>query len=191
MDVLSLLITTNVGISLRTCEQWLNGKKYTLGYQPKRKLPSTVTLKQILDTKPPNLYALRYGEIDDICVSVTIETEHGKVTTKNVPRAATGPDFKKMFIGSKGIYGEILEATFRISPLPQKRQKMKLVWELEKQKTEFLKKLWASGARPAVLQEARGRELVLVLEGHPEIIGAEIKFLKKACLETGMKWKNS
>ena len=56
----------------------------------------------------------KFGKIEDLCVALKVRMKECVVTTRNVPRAATGPDFKKIFIGSKGQYGEILEATLRI-----------------------------------------------------------------------------
>ncbi len=112
IDFISLLITCSVDRSLKDLERDLNREGFTLGYRPADK--NIRTLRQALEKRGHNLNFLRYGEIEDICTSLKIRRKGKSIVTKNVPRAATGPDFKKIFMGSEQRYGKILEATLRI-----------------------------------------------------------------------------
>lgn len=112
LDTISLLVTCHPAISLRALEKDLNRQGFTLGYRPIG--GRSPTLLESLEKRTPNKLSPRYGEIDTICVSIKVVRKGQIIVTKNVPRAATGPDFKKIFIGSRGRYGKIIEATLRI-----------------------------------------------------------------------------
>lgn len=182
IDDLSLLATTPVDVSLRKLEEGLNERGWSLGYEPIRRRGGghrgPPLLGKILNKRIPNLYALRHGEIDDICISVKVKRNGKMVVTKNVPRSATGPDFKKIFIGSNGRYGKIIEATLRIVPLPQKREKIEIVWKNSPRKKAFLKQFWSSGIRPLIFKNRNARGVTIILEGDEEMVGEE-----KGCLE--------
>ena len=112
IDQVSLLVTCSVDMPLKQLEKQLSQQGYTLGYRPIAK--RSLTLLQALEKRVPNRLSPRYGGIEDICVSIRVIRKGQIIATRNVPRAATGPDFKKIFIGSRGRYGKIIEATLRI-----------------------------------------------------------------------------
>lgn len=184
IDSTSLLATLSTSISLNKLRDGLEACGFMLGYEPIGvKNPG---LKKILDLRLPNLYAERYGEIDDICMALTVRTlEFGAIETKRVPRSATGPDFKKIFIGSRGLYGEITEAVLRIVPIPGRRKKITLAWKKAENKKKFLKDLRASGIRPAWIEQKSSRFLILHLEGLREIVRAEKQVAAALAVKTG------
>lgn len=112
LDLISLLVTCSADIPLKQLEKSLAIQGYTLGYRPITK--KSMTLLQALEKRVPNRLSPRYGGIEDICVSIRVIRKGQIIATRNVPRAATGPDFKKIFIGSRGRYGKIIEATLRV-----------------------------------------------------------------------------
>ncbi|MBI2981662.1 MAG: FAD-binding oxidoreductase [Deltaproteobacteria bacterium] len=176
IDDISLTVTCDTGCRLEELEEKLRLRGYTLGYEPfgsKKR-----TLCQILDQAPPNRCASRYGEIDDICMALLVESAGGPIQTKKVPRAATGPDLKKIFIGSKGRYGKLLEATFRICPLPERRRIIKIRLARRGQKETFWLKVLESGMRPAAIKE-KGLLFLFDLRGSSAMVGAEERLLKK------------
>lgn len=188
VDPVSLLAVCSADLPLKLIEKKLNENGLTFGYQPSRKGP--LTLKKALDERVPNLYALKYGEIDDICLSVKVRHHLHKaqemLETKTVPRSATGPDFKKIFIGSRGACGEIVEATLRVIPLPPQKKKLGLHWTQAGKKRDFLKRFWASGSRPAMVED-KGLRLLLSLEGLKEIVAQEEKVVARLAKATGGK----
>ena len=125
IDKISLLVTCPSDMTLEALEKELRREGYSLRYRPKTSLKN-LRLKKILEDRIPNRQpqlALADSpessqSIEDLCIALKVRTRYGVMVTKNVPRSATGPDFKKIFIGSKGMYGEILEATLKIYPAP-------------------------------------------------------------------------
>lgn len=176
IDDISLTVTCETDLRLGNLERRLRQQGYTLGYEPAgTKDPS---LRRILNQAIPNRWAARHGEIRDICMAVVVRNETGEIRTKKVPRAATGPDLRKIFIGSKGLYGEITEATFRVSPLPEKRKTLKIRLGKKSQAALVLRGILAGGLRPAEIRE-KGGFLSVTLEGASSIVRAEEHALKK------------
>ncbi|GEM_PF-2861344 len=176
IDTLSLLVTTKTEVSLSTLEKELNQRGYSLPFRPLPTFKGPLTLKKILTERIPNLGAVRYGEIDDICLCIQVDHRlqraHETLVTKAVPRSATGPDFKKIFIGSGDDYGEIVEATLRIVPSPPHQHRLKIVWPHQDQKKKFLKKFWGSGVAPSRIID-KPSSLFIQLEGLAEIVEGE------------------
>ncbi|MBI2082711.1 MAG: FAD-binding oxidoreductase [Deltaproteobacteria bacterium] len=184
IDDISLTVTCDVTLRLAELEKKLEQRGYTLGYEPIS--GNNATLRQLLDQAILNHWAARYGEIGDICMALLVESKMGKIQTKKVPRAATGPDLKKIFIGSRGSYGKILEATFRISPLPEKQKMVRIVLKQKQHKKPFLLKVLESGLRPAEIQE-KGLRFSFNLHGPSSIVHAEEATLKKIVKNMGAR----
>ncbi len=179
-DPVSLLVTLPVTVRLADLEKWLNQKGYTFGFCPRR-LQKGLTLREALERRIPNRWSLRYGELDEICMAVEVQTPLGLVRTKRVPRSATGPDLKRIWIGSGRTYGSLLKATFRIVPIPEMRRLVRIPHRRAKGARpvgNFLRKVLASGIRPAAI-ERNGRGLKIHLEGMKEIVSAEMKTVQK------------
>lgn len=193
IDTFSLLVTAKTDMSLSALEKELNRLRYSLPFRPLSTLKGPFTLKKILVERIPNAWAARYGEIDDICLCLKVDhylhRTHENLVTKAVPRSATGPDFKKIFIGSGGHYGEITEATFRIIPLPPRQYRLKIVWSHPGQKNIFLKKFWGSGVAPVKVID-KTSALLIQLEGLLEIVEGEKKVISSLTRETKGKITN-
>ncbi len=181
LDQESLLLTVPVATTLQEIEKFLKKYRLSLRFSPETSFrnPKNLTIKKILSENIPNLYALRYGDIEDICLSVTMKTPFGKIHTKPVPRSATGPDLKKIFIGSHGKYGEIVETTLRVVSLPEKTKKLSLKFESKKKQENFLRTLWAHGLRPLRFKKLKNI-LMLELEGLSKVVDAECQVINEA-----------
>lgn len=188
-DEVSLLVTAPSKTPFDQLEKQLKEKGYSLGYKPAPGARQASPLRKFLDERIRNLYSLRYGEIDDICLSLRVRRDGETIRTKDVPRAATGPDFKKIFIGSRGRYGEILEATLRIVPLPSQRREIEIRWKRGegRRKKDFLRGLGGSGVRPARVGISPSR-IQIDLEGMTEIVRREFECLKRLAQKTRGKW---
>lgn len=184
MDKTSLLVTCDAGERLDKLEKRLNREGFTLGYRPlsisRRR---AMTLLEALERRVPNRDALLYGGVDDLCVSLQAMRKGEAIATRNVPRAATGPDFKKILIGSGRRYGKILKAVLKIHPLPAVRETLRIAWREKKSRDGFLKAFWGSGIRPARFQ-AGPRSVTITLEGSKEMTSAEKKCLQRLSKET-------
>ncbi len=171
IDKKSLLVTVPTHMKLGELRKHLQQQDYDIGFFA-GKSAENCTVKHVLEEGIPNLWHLRYGEIQDLCTSLVAATPLGHVRTKKVPRAATGPDLKKIFMGSRRHYGDIEEATLQIIPKPDYRKTV-----VVRAGKDFLKRLWAGGVRPLTILRRSGA-LAIELEGLKDVVLAEEKTLK-------------
>lgn len=62
----------------------------------------------------------RYGNIDDIVVSIKIATPIGTFQkTQNSPRVSSGPDIHEFILGHEGNFGIITEVIIKLRPIPE------------------------------------------------------------------------
>jgi alkyldihydroxyacetonephosphate synthase len=115
-DAQSLLATFQAGIDGPALEAALRPHGATLGHFPQSFEHST--LGGWIATRSSGQFSNRYGGIEDRLVSVRVVTPHGVLRTVEVPRSAAGPDLNALVLGSEGALGVIVEATLRVSPLP-------------------------------------------------------------------------
>lgn len=174
IDPISLTVQCATDLSWKRLQSELKRRGYSLGYEPIGQNPGN--LKKILERRLPNRWGRRYGEIEEICVALLAETTEGRLRTKVVPRSSTGPDFKRILIGSEGRYGQIREVVLRIGIL-QKRKRIELPLSRISLK-EFFYRLGASGVHPLALT-FRGKRVEVILEGPPSRLRAEIQALKR------------
>ncbi|HSA58923.1 MAG TPA: hypothetical protein VLJ37_04490 [bacterium] len=180
IDKTSLLVTCEAGEGLVDLEKRLNREGLSLGYRPQGRVS---TLREALEHRIPNRDALLYGGIDDLCVSLQAARKGETIATRNVPRASTGPDFKKILIGSGRRHARLLKAVLRVHPLPAARETLRLAWREKKNRDAFLKAFWGSGIRPARFR-AGPRSVTVSLEGSKEMTSAEKRCLQKIAKET-------
>ncbi len=179
-------ITVKASISWQELENHVQAQGFTLGFSPTGKIKKGVLLRELLENATPNRWFLQYGEWRDLCVAVAVQSHHVTdrhhhdtiIQTKLTPRAATGPDFKKMFIGSKGYFGPITEATLRLIPLPEKQHSLTLRFSSEGEYREFCLQFWGSSIHPLVWEKT-GKTLHLVLSGLEDIVNEEIKTIHR------------
>src|SRR6266852_5620816 len=78
------------------------------------------TLGGILATNSSGPRRLRYGAARDLLIAIRVVHADGKVTKggAKVVKNVTGYDMNKLYIGSLGTLGIIVEATFRLHPKP-------------------------------------------------------------------------
>ncbi|QQR81370.1 MAG: FAD-binding oxidoreductase [Deltaproteobacteria bacterium] len=171
IDKKSHLVTVHTHLKLGELRKKLNHSNYDIGFFA-GKSAEDCTLKNILEENIPNLWHLRHGEIYDMCTSLVVSTSIGHIRTKKVPRAATGPDLKKIFMGSRHHYGDIQEVTLQIIPKPELRKLVKINSD-----KKILQKIWASGIRPLTIRYQK-KMIWVELEGIEDIVLAEEDILK-------------
>jgi glycolate oxidase FAD binding subunit len=78
------------------------------------------TLGGILASNSSGPRRLRYGASRDLVIAIRVVHADGKVTKggAKVVKNVTGYDMSKLYIGSLGTLGIIVEATFRLHPVP-------------------------------------------------------------------------
>jgi len=116
LDEISHLITVDTDLKIHEIEKGLHSLGYTLGYffSP----DNDVILEEALGKNLPNLYSLFYGSIKELCVAIHLESKSESViSTKVVPRQATGPNWKNLILGTGRKLGLIYRAVMKIFPL--------------------------------------------------------------------------
>jgi alkyldihydroxyacetonephosphate synthase len=76
------------------------------------------TLGGWIATRSGGHYATLYTHIDDFVEAVRVVTPAGVVATRRLPGSGAGPSPDRMFIGSEGILGIIVEAWMRLQDRP-------------------------------------------------------------------------
>jgi alkyldihydroxyacetonephosphate synthase len=87
-------------------------RRYTLGHFPQSFEHSSVGGWVV--TRGAGQNSTYYGKIEDMVIAQEYVTPVGILKTLEYPRAATGPDFDQVMIGSEGTFGVLTNVTLRI-----------------------------------------------------------------------------
>eukprot|EP00668_Euglena_longa_P015404 GGOE01019483.1.p1 GENE.GGOE01019483.1~~GGOE01019483.1.p1 ORF type:complete len:596 (-),score=136.57 GGOE01019483.1:229-2016(-) len=118
VDKQSRTAVFEVGVLGPALEAQLAPHGLTFGHDPDSFVHST--LGGWIATRSSGAMSNKYGELEDMVVSLKVVTPMGTVITPCNPRAV-GPDINELFMGSEGTLGIITEATVKAHPKPPKR----------------------------------------------------------------------
>lgn len=194
LDEEDLMVTAEAGVNGMLLEEYLNHRGYTLGHIPQSLYESTVG--GWVATKATGQFSTRYGGIEDMLLCMEVVIPPGRVISlKPQPRTATGPDLKRLFIGSEGIYGIITKATLKVWPYPEKRVKLSFATETFEEALNHVRQIMRAGARPAVIriydrvetlryfywiEGIKGKSMtIFIIEGNSKIVDAEAGIVKE------------
>ncbi|MBC8233378.1 FAD-binding oxidoreductase [bacterium] len=122
-----LTVTVQAGITLSELQRQLLPKNLTLPIDPpggRKTSPVLATLGGIVATNSNGPGRLKYNSLRDLVIGIKVILADGTIikaggkTVKNV----SGYDMKKLFIGSLGTLGVIVEITARLAPLSETGQ---------------------------------------------------------------------
>jgi len=115
----SQLLTVSADVKLADLKSQLADEGFYFGYYPLEEFHHSI--RHYLKRRYVNLYYFKYGSLPDLVSSCICELSNGKTFhLKDAPRAAIGPDFNRMVLGSKDHFGAIKTITLKICPLPEK-----------------------------------------------------------------------
>ncbi len=120
IDLVSLTARMQAGALGIVMERQLSKHGVTLGHFPDSFEHST--LGGWIATRSSGMQSDRYGNIEDMVVSLRMVTPSGTIDIKEVPRASRGPDILQLCIGSEGTYGVIVEAVIRVRPIARHKK---------------------------------------------------------------------
>jgi glycolate oxidase FAD binding subunit len=114
-----LTVTVQAGIRLGALQERLGAAAQLLGLDPP--LADRATLGGVLAANLSGPLRCRYGTARDLVLGVRVAHADGTVTRAGakVVKNATAYDVTKLYLGSHGTLGVILEATLRLFPRPQ------------------------------------------------------------------------
>jgi alkyldihydroxyacetonephosphate synthase len=200
IDPLSLVATAEAGITGPALEAALDEAEMTLGHVPQSFHLST--LGGWISTKAIGQFSTRYGGIEDRVLGLEAVLGSGEiVTSKPSPRASTGPDWWRMFLGAEGTLGVVTQATLSAFPKPESKKWVSTEVATFKEGLELLRHLIRAGLRPAVarLYDQTDASLnfgrlgvsspvaILLFEGTEDLVAAESRIAQTICEAEGTK----
>ncbi len=115
LDIVSGTITVQSGITMAELHNTLDERTYTTGFptRPWSQEPLGAVLAASLDAH----WGPAYGKMESQVVGLGVVLPNGTAVESRVaPRKAVGPDFSRLFLGSRGRFGIVHQVTLRIYP---------------------------------------------------------------------------
>lgn len=120
LDTENLTVEVTAGYNGGRLEDELQAAGWTLGHSPQSLYRSSVG--GWLATLATGQFSSYYGGIEDLVVAYTVVLATGETLRLSAsPRAAMGPDLRRLILGSEGTLGVITSVQLKIFPLPETR----------------------------------------------------------------------
>jgi len=115
-----LVAITQCGISLKGFQKVLGEKNQFLAVDPPH-LESGATVGGVIATNDSGPRRLRYGTIRELLIGIKVVRPDGGIVKggAKVVKNVAGYDLPKLYVGSLGTLGIVVEATFRLYPIPE------------------------------------------------------------------------
>lgn len=181
------VVVTESGVLLRKLEEYLNARGFTLRHIP-QSFPEAA-VGGLIATMSTGQFSTKYGGIEELVLDLEVVAPDGGVLPLRrsvVPRAATGPDLKRLFIGSEGQLGVITKAVLRVFPLPQYSWRNAYAFPDFESGLRAVREMMLSGVVPAVARlydrddsaarfhDARDILLLIFEEGSEGLLKAKV-----------------
>lgn len=151
IDPVDMTVTVTAGVNGGELEDDLAARGWTLGHSPQSLHRSSVG--GWLATLATGQFSSRYGGIEDLVVEYSVVLATGQsVRLAGAPRAAMGPDLRRLFLGSEGTLGIVTEVVMKIFPLPEAELLQAFSVPTVKAGLEVLRAQAAAGLRPFLLR---------------------------------------
>lgn len=117
-----MTVTVEAGITLEALQQELAKHRQWLPIDPPH--PETISIHDVLarDLSGPRRFG--YGTIREHLIGMKVVLADGRIIKSGgkVVKNVAGYDLAKLFIGAQGTLGTIVEATFKLRPLPEQER---------------------------------------------------------------------
>jgi len=196
-DAANLTVTVQAGIKVEELQRLVGRHGQVLPLDPP--YPEDATIGGVVATNASGPHRLSWGAVRDIVLGMRVVMPNGDLvssggkTVKNV----SGYDLNKLFIGSLGTLGVIVEVTLRLLPLPESRAALLAAFPSLDQATAVATRLLQSQYLPGALEilnpqalEMTGLgsntfALAIALEDLTEAVDRQLKDLSELCHEGG------
>ncbi|MFW9784408.1 MAG: FAD-binding oxidoreductase, partial [Candidatus Heimdallarchaeota archaeon] len=192
----NLTVTAQSGINGMNLERYLNANGYTAGHIPQSLYISS--LGGWVAHRAAGQFSTKYGKIEDIILGLELILPQGDILNfKTVPRASTGPQLEKLFIGAEGTLGIIIKATLKIWPYPEKRTLISYAFPSIEDSFQAVRQILREHIFPAVIriydqfetsrhfsdvENAKDKIMVIfVCEGNKELVNLEESITREKC----------
>ncbi len=188
------VVWAEAGISLRDLDEALSAEGLLLGHDP-WSVP-IATLGGAISTNGVGYRATKYGSMGAQVLGLEVVLPTGEVlTTRAVPKYASGPNLNHLFIGAEGTLGIITAAAVRVHRTPEERRFATVSFDDFEAGFRAVSELFALGVRPALTDlteespaDERGERRVLLylaFEGYREEVEAQERRTLMLCNEYG------
>ncbi|MEZ0345815.1 MAG: FAD-binding oxidoreductase [Infirmifilum sp.] len=192
------IVVVEAGMLLRKLEEYLNERGFTLRHVP-QSFPEAA-LGGLIATMSTGQYSTKYGGIEELVLDLEVVSPDGEVIPMRrniVPRAATGPDFKRMLIGSEGQLGIITKAALKVFPLPRHEWRMAYAFPSFESGLKAMREVMLSWVTPAVARlydkddsaarfhDPRDILLLIVEESEEELLRAKVSIIERIVARHG------
>jgi glycolate oxidase FAD binding subunit len=147
-----LTVTVEAGLTVGQLQAALRARGQWLSLDPADAERATVGGVLATDASGPRRHL--YGTARDLLIGVTVVTAEGTVVKGGgkVVKNVAGYDLPKLFIGSYGTLGVIVEATFKLRPLPDAERLMGVGFDRLKDAGAAVRALMASDLIPNAVE---------------------------------------
>jgi alkyldihydroxyacetonephosphate synthase len=200
-DLESGWVTVEPGLLGSRLEDACRERGRTTGHHPSSLALSTVG--GFVATRSSGQLSTRYGRIDDLVAGLEAVLPDGTpVSLRPQPASGAGPDLRRLFLGSEGGFGVVVEVTLRLHPLPERRVDHAAVFDGFAAGIAAVRELLQAGLRPSLLRlydpadtalqaaelgvgEGSGSLLLASCEGRAAVAEAEAAELAAICAAHG------
>lgn len=192
------LARAEAGTVLQDLDAALNQQGLMLGHDP-WSLP-LATLGGAISTDGVGYRAAKYGSMGDQVLGLKVVLPQGDMLeSRAIPKSSTGLDARRLFIGTEGCLGIVVEATIRIFPVPEARLLRSYAFPDFPTGFEAVTEISALGLKPSLLDYGESRRfpgarrwrkkyyqkpgptLYLGFEGLKETTAAEMQRADSSC----------
>lgn len=138
------------GAILQDVHKSLNTEGMKLGHDPWSR--PIATIGGAISTDGVGYTSAAYGSMGDQVLGIEVALASGEIIkTRAVPKGSYGPSVDRLFIGSEGVLGVIMEATLRVYPRPEHRILRSIVFPDFETGYRAVVEMLAHGVKPTVL----------------------------------------
>lgn len=151
-EAADLTCSVQAGITLADLQQRLKTKGQFLALDPSN--PEHATIGGILAANASGPQRLRYGSARDLVIGLRVVLADGTTARSGgkVVKNVAGYDLNKLYIGSLGTLGIIVEANFKLIPCPEQEQTLLVAFESAEQGMQAVISLLSSVVTPTALE---------------------------------------
>lgn len=158
-----MTVAVEAGVTLAELQARLRVAGQWLPIDPPR--PEQLTIESLLSMNASGPRRFGHGTIREHLIGLKAVLADGRITKSGgkVVKNVAGYDLMKLFIGSQGTLGVMVEAIFKVQPLPESEQLIGLSCDSREQAAEKIEQLWQLPVNPVVLDlhNLRGPDLSL------------------------------